>query len=95
MAQGMPNVFSAGPGFLRTEPEALYARTGPAAETLGTFALMSVILAAGKDGRIVALWLALTVAAVGYGLGSTGGFTLNSTCDPAPQASATARAMPR
>ncbi|WP_243030448.1 MIP/aquaporin family protein [Thermus altitudinis] len=86
MAQGMPNVFSTGPGFLRTEPETLYAWTGPAvAETLGTFALMSVILAAGKDGRIVALWLALTVAAVGYGLGGPGGFALNPARDLAPR----------
>ncbi|RTG92587.1 MIP/aquaporin family protein [Thermus scotoductus] len=86
LAQGMPNVFSTGPGFLRTEPEALYAWTGPAvAETLGTFALMSVILAAGKDGRMVALWLALTVAAVGYGLGGPGGFALNPARDLAPR----------
>ncbi|MFN4231712.1 MIP/aquaporin family protein [Thermus sp.] len=86
LAQGMPNVFSTGPGFLRTEPQALYTFSGPAvAETLGTFALMSVILAAGKDGRIVALWLALTVAAVGYGLGGPGGFALNPARDLAPR----------
>ncbi|WP_235283926.1 aquaporin [Thermus sp. 2.9] len=67
------NVFSTGPGFLRTAPEALYGWTGPAvAEALGTFALMAVILFAGKDGEIVALWLALTVAAVAYGFSSGG-----------------------
>ncbi|GLV48471.1 putative glycerol uptake facilitator [Thermus sp. LT1-2-5] len=86
LAQGLPNVFSTGPGFLRTAPEALYGWTGPAvAETLGTFALMAVILFAGRDGRIVALWLALTVAAVGYGLGGPGGFALNPARDLSPR----------
>lgn len=86
LAQGMPNVFHTGPGFLRTDPGALYGWMGPAAaEFLGTFALMAVILAAGRDGRLVALWLALTVAAVGYGLGGPGGFALNPARDLAPR----------
>lgn len=77
------NVFSTGPGFLRTAPEALYGWTGPAvAEALGTFPLMAVILFAGKDGGIVALRLALTVAAVGHG---PGGFALNPVRDLSPK----------
>lgn len=86
LAQGLPNVFSTGPGFLRTAPEALYGWSGPmVAEVLGTFALMAVILFAGRDGRLLPLWLALTVAAVGYGLGGPGGFALNPARDLSPR----------
>ncbi|APD10545.1 MULTISPECIES: MIP/aquaporin family protein [Thermus] len=86
LAQGLPNVFSTGPGFLRTAPEALYGFWGPmVAEVLGTFALMAVILFAGRDGRFLPLWLALTVAAVGYGLGGPGGFALNPARDLSPR----------
>lgn len=71
---------------MRTGTEALYSWTGlVVAEFLGTFALMSVILAAGKDSRILAPWLALTVAAVGYGLGGPGGFAQNPVWDQAPR----------
>lgn len=84
-AQGMPNVFSTGPGFLRTPPEATYGWAGPAvAEFLGTMALMGVILAA-REERLLPLWLALTVAAVGYGLGGPGGFALNPARDLSPR----------
>jgi len=86
-AQGLPNVFSTGPGALRLEPEAPYPwGNGAVAEALGTFALMLVILRAGRDGRLVALWVALTVAAVGYGLGGPGGFALNPARDLGPRA---------
>lgn len=86
IAQGMPNVFSTGPGFLRTAPEALYGWTGPAvAEALGTFALMAVILVAARDTRLLPLFLGLTVAAVGYGLGGPGGFALNPARDLSPR----------
>ncbi|MFN3178682.1 MAG: aquaporin [Thermus sp.] len=82
----MPNVFSTGPGFLRTAPEALYGWTGPAvAEALGTFAIMAVILVAARDTRLLPLFLGLTVAAVGYGLGGPGGFALNPARDLSPR----------
>jgi glycerol uptake facilitator protein len=83
LLQGMPNVFSTGPGLL-PGGGAYPWKEALAEEVLGTFTLMAVVLQA-RPAHLLPLWLGLTVAGVGYGLGGPGGFALNPARDLSPR----------
>ncbi|WP_038036926.1 MIP/aquaporin family protein [Thermus oshimai] len=67
----------------RPQP-APWRRGLPLEGSLGTFTLMAVVLQA-RPAHLLPLWLGLTVAGVGYGLGGPGGFALNPARDLSPR----------